>query len=78
MPKDVLTEGIVDKIITKIFTSILKGKQRGIMKAVDKDPKLKKLAKDTQDSFDNLHDYLRDLEKRREKTGKHFPPELYK
>jgi len=73
MPKDVLTEGLVGKFITKVFTSVLKGKQRAILKMVANDPELKKLTQQTQEKTKELHDYLSKKEKERKKTGRYFP-----
>ncbi len=73
MPKDVLTEGLVGKFIEKVFTSVLKGKQRAILKMVANDPELKKLTKQSQESTEELQKYLTDLQKKRKKTGKLYP-----
>lgn len=73
MPKDVLTEGIIDKIITKIFTALVTGKNKAIMKMVAKDPELKRLTKAAEDAVENTRDYLQKRENRRKKTGKFFP-----
>ena len=77
MSKDVLTEGIVDKIITKIFTAILKGKNKAIMKMVAKDPELKRLTMAAEDAVENKRDYLEKMEKRRKKTGNFYPDANY-
>ncbi|HJO01595.1 MAG TPA: hypothetical protein QF458_01605 [Candidatus Woesearchaeota archaeon] len=58
MPKYVIKEGIVDKFLTAVFNSVLKGKQRAILKALDKDPVLKKLVKDEQESLEDLKKYI--------------------
>jgi len=53
MPKDVIAEGLIDKFLLKVFQSVLKGKQRAVLKAVDKEPGLKKLTKRAQDSLED-------------------------
>jgi hypothetical protein len=59
MPKDVIAEGLIDKFLLKVFQSVLKGKQRAVLKAVDKDPELKKLTKRAQDSLEDLHKHAK-------------------
>ena len=73
MPKDTLTEGLVSKFMIKLFTSVLKGKQRAILKSVANDPELKRRVQKSIESTEDLKDYLSDLNKKRDKTGKLYP-----
>ena len=73
MPKDTLTEGLVSKFMIKLFTSVLKGKQRAILKSVANDPELKRKVQKSIESTEDLKDYLSKLNKKRDKTGRLYP-----
>ena len=59
MPKNVINEGLIDKFLIAVFNSVLKGKQSAILKMMDKDPKLKKLTRDAQDSIEKLQKHAK-------------------
>tara|TARA_B100000287_G_scaffold422777_1_gene465207 strand:- start:6356 stop:6589 length:234 start_codon:yes stop_codon:yes gene_type:complete len=73
MPKDTLTEGLVSKFMIKLFTSILKGKQRAILKSVANDPELKRKVQKSIESTEDLKSYLSKRNKKRDKTGRLYP-----
>ena len=64
MSKYIVKEGILDKFLSKVFGNIAKGKGEKVAAALDKDPVLQGLIRDT----DVLHKKIKDrVEKRRKK-----------
>lgn len=62
--KQMLTEeGMIDKIITAIFTAIGKGQSSPPTQKLMKDPKYRKLHKELEDSREDLAQYLEKLRK---------------
>ena len=81
MPRYIVKEGMIEKFLTVVFTSVLKGKQRAILKAVAKDPQLKKLTRDAQQGLEDLNKYVAKVIKDKKIVGAHVPDsikDLYK
>ena len=81
MPRYIVKEGMIEKFLTKVFTSVLKGKQRAMLKAIEKDPELKKLTKDAQQGLEDLNSYISKRKKQGKVVGAHVPDsikDLYK
>jgi|6_EtaG_2_1085325.scaffolds.fasta_scaffold489846_1 dTDP-D-glucose 4,6-dehydratase len=64
MPRYIIKEGILDKFFGGIFSAIGKGYARRVMKILQFDPELQKLAQDVDDAYDDMYKYVTDREKR--------------
>jgi hypothetical protein len=59
MPKQSLNEGLIDRALTAIFTSIAKKKGAILQKKFENDPKVQFHLKQLETSRDFLEDYLK-------------------
>ena len=64
MPRYIIKEGILDKFFGGIFSAIGRGYARRVMKILQFDPELQRLAQEADDVYDDMHRHITDREKR--------------
>ena len=64
MPRYIIKEGILDKFFGGIFGAIGKGYAKRVMKVLQFDPELQRLAQDADDAYDDMYKYVTDRKKR--------------
>tara|TARA_Y100000004_G_C8876372_1_gene395604 strand:+ start:813 stop:1055 length:243 start_codon:yes stop_codon:yes gene_type:complete len=70
MPKYIIKEGMLDKLVSGLFDTIVKGKQARAKEKLKNDPKLKKLYAKLDKSTKELKDYMNKMKKEDPKLGK--------
>ena len=70
MPKYISKEGMLDKLVSGLFDTIVKGKQARAKEKLKNDPKLKKLYAKLDKSTKELKDYMNKMKKEDPKLGK--------
>ena len=63
MPKYIIKEGMLDKLVSGLFDTIVKGKQARAKEKLKNDPKLKKLYAKLDKDTKELKDYIKKMEK---------------
>ena len=63
MPKYIIKEGMLDKLVSGLFDTIVKGKQARAKEKLKNDPKLKKLYAKLDKSTKELKDHIKKMEK---------------
>ena len=78
MPKYIIKEGILDKFFGGIFSAIGKGYARRVMKILQFDPELQRLAQKVDDSYDDMYKHVTERKKNDPEYDalikKHFRP----
>ena len=78
MPRYIIKEGILDKFFGGIFGAIGKGYAKRVIKILQFDPELQKLAQEADDVYDDMHRHITDRKKRDPEYAallkKHFRP----
>ena len=64
MPRYIIKEGILDKFFGGIFSAIGRGYAKRVMRVLQFDPELQRLAQDADDAYDDMYKYVTDRKKR--------------
>ena len=70
MPKYIIKEGMLDKLVSGLFDTIVKGKQARAKEKLKNDPKLKKLYAKLDKDTKELKDYINKMKKEDPKFAK--------
>ena len=70
MPKYIIKEGMLDKLVSGLFDTIVKGKQARAKEKLKNDPKLKKLYAKLDKNTKELKDYMNKMKKEDPKLAK--------
>ena len=63
MPRYIIKEGILDKFFGGIFSAIGRGYARRVMKVLQFDPELQRLAQEADDIYDDMHRHVKERQK---------------